>query len=521
MRLHDYLYYQARQHPDGEFALDSQRTLTYAEGAAEAHQVANALVDAGLDIGDRIAILSKNSVEYATFYYGASEAGVAPVPLNYRLAPAEWAYIINDSGAQAIVASAELAEALDGIKAELTSIKRYFVIGDGPDGWDDYRAWIAAQPAEPCGRTVNEDADAYQMYTSGTTGHPKGAVIQQRAICSNIEQVVVAGLAFGPGERALVVAPMYHAAGGILCFSAVSSGASLFIQEDFNPPEVVRAMDEDRIAIALLVPAMIQACLVFVPDAAEREYKDLRQVVYGASPIAADTLKQAMTTFKCEFAQGYGMTEMSAVISMLSADDHQHAITDRPELLLSAGRPVVGTEVRIVDEDDGPLPNGEVGEMIARGPQMMSGYWNLADESAEALKGGWMHTGDAGRVDDDGFLYIQDRVKDMIVSGGENVYPATVEAALFGHPAVADVAVIGIPDEQWGETVKAIVVLREGETASDEELMEFCTDKLGGFERPRSVDFIAEIPRNASGKVLKRELREPFWVGHDRRVAGA
>ncbi|MDP6606692.1 MAG: long-chain-fatty-acid--CoA ligase [Dehalococcoidia bacterium] len=521
MRLHDYLQYQAGQHPDSEFALDSQRSLTYAEGAAEAHQVANALVAAGLEIGERIALLSKNSVEYATFYYGASEAGVAPVPLNYRLAPAEWAYIINDSGARALITSPEFAEAIDGLKAELTSVERYFVIGEGPDGWDDYRAWVAAQPAEQCGRTIEESNDAYQMYTSGTTGHPKGAVVQQRAICSNVEQCVVGALAFEAGERALVVAPMYHAAGAILCFSAVSGGASLLIHEDFNPPEVVRAMDEDNVAIVLLVPAMIQACLVFVPDAADRAYSDLRMVVYGASPIAADTLKQAMTTFKCSFGQGYGMTEMSAVISLLSASDHEHAVTDRPELLLSAGRAVLGAEVRIVDEDDLELPNGEVGEMIARGPQMMSGYWNLADETAAALKGGWMHTGDAGRLDDDGYIYIQDRVKDMIVSGGENVYPATVEAALFGHPAIADVAVIGIPDEQWGETVKAIVVLREGETATDEELMEFCNEKLGGFERPRSVDFIAEIPRNASGKVLKRELREPFWVGHERRVAGA
>ncbi len=521
MRLHDYLNYQAQERPDVEFATDSQRSLTYGEGSAEAHRVANAMVAAGLNVGDRIALLSKNSVEYATFYYGASEAGVAPVPLNYRLAPAEWEYIINDSGARIVVASSEFAEMMNLIREQLSNIEQFKVIGEAVDGWESFGDWVAEQSSDPCDRTINTEDDAYQMYTSGTTGRPKGAVIQQRAICANVEQVVTGGLRFTGGERALVVAPMYHAAGAILCFSAVSGGAALQIHEDFNPPEVVRAMDEDNVAIVLLVPAMIQACLVFVPDAAELAYSDLQAVVYGASPIAAETLKQAMTTFKCDFLQGYGMTEMSAVISLMSAEDHEHAVSDRPELLLSGGRPMLGTEVRIVDEDDQPLPNGEVGEMIARGPQMMSGYWNQADESAEALKGGWMHTGDAGRVDDEGYIFIRDRVKDMIVSGGENVYPATVEATLFEHPAVADVAVIGIPDEQWGETVKAMVMLREGESVSEKELMDFCNGRLGGFERPQSIDFIAEIPRNASGKVLKRELREPFWEGYDRRVGGA
>lgn len=521
MRLHDYLNYQALERPDVEFATDGRRTLTYGEGVAEAHRVANALVSAGIEAGDRVALLSKNSVEYATFYYGASEAGVAPVPLNYRLAPPEWAFIINDCGARILIASTEFAQAIEPVREELSGIEQFKVIGEAVDGWESYDDWLAEQSDEPCGRTVSQDDDAYQMYTSGTTGRPKGAVVQQRAICSNVEQMVVAGLAFGPGDRALVVAPMYHAAAAILCFSAVAGGGSLLIHEDFNPPEVVRALDEDRVTLVLMVPAMIQACLVFVPDVAERKYEDLRKVVWGASPIAAETLKQAMDAFKCDFIQGYGMTETSAVLTTLSAEDHVHATSDRPELLLSAGRPILGTEIRIVDEDDNPLPLGEVGEIIARGPQLMRGYWNMADETAAALKGGWMHTGDAGRVDEDGYVYIQDRVKDMIVSGGENVYPAVVEAALFEHPAVADVAVIGVPDEQWGETVKAMVVLREGESASAEELMEFCDGRLGGFQRPRSVDFIEAVPRNASGKVLKRELREPFWEGHERRVGGA
>jgi acyl-CoA synthetase (AMP-forming)/AMP-acid ligase II len=265
---------------------------------------------------------------------------------------------------------------------------------------------------------------------------------------------------------------------------------------------------------------MIQALLVMVPDVAERKYEQLRQITYGASPIAEQTLRRAMEVFKCDFAQGYGMTETTAVLTYLFPEDHKRAVREEPGLLLSAGRPVVGTDVRVVDDDDQPVPTGEIGEIIARGPQLMRGYWNLADESAHALRGGWMHTGDAGTMDERGYIYIQDRVKDMIVSGGENVYPRVVEDVLFQHPAIADAAVIGVPDEQWGETVKAVVVLKEGASATDEEIIDFCRGRLGGFERPRSVDFIAVLPRNPSGKVLKRELREPYWKGHGRRVAG-
>jgi fatty-acyl-CoA synthase len=304
-----------------------------------------------------------------------------------------------------------------------------------------------------------------------------------------------------------------------MTFSTLWFGGSMWIEEDFHPLHAVRAMSEERIGRALLVPAMIQACLVMVPDVAQRKYDALRYIVYGASPISEATLRQAMEVFGCEFLQGYGMTETTAAVTYLLPSDHHRALRDKPELLLSAGRAMVGTEVRVVDANDQDVPLGEVGEVIARGPQMMRGYWNLEEASREALRGGWMHTGDAGRMDAEGYLYISDRVKDMIVSGGENVYPREVEEVLFQHAAIADVAVIGVPDEKWGETVKAIVVVRDGAAVSAEEVLAHCHGKLAGYKRPRSVDFVAALPRNPSGKVLKRELREPYWVGHTRRVS--
>jgi fatty-acyl-CoA synthase len=265
---------------------------------------------------------------------------------------------------------------------------------------------------------------------------------------------------------------------------------------------------------------MIQACLVMVPDVAQRRYDALRLISYGASPIAEATLRRALDVFGCEFFQGYGMTETTAVLTYLLPSDHDRALAGRPELLLSAGRPVAGTELRIVDTAGAPLPLGGVGEIAARGPQLMRGYFNLPEATAEAMAGGWMHTGDAGRLDEEGYLYIEDRVKDMIVSGGENIYPHEIEQVLFEHPAVADAAVIGVPDDQWGETVKAVIVLRKDATATEEEIIDFTRGKLGGFKRPRSVDFASELPYNPSGKVLKRALREAYWAGHTRRVAG-
>jgi acyl-CoA synthetase (AMP-forming)/AMP-acid ligase II len=325
-----------------------------------------------------------------------------------------------------------------------------------------------------------------------------------------------------PGERLLLVAPVFHVAGlNAGAFPCLAAGGCLYIQADFKPDEVVRALSDEHIGIAILVPAMIQACLNGVADIARRQYDDLRLIHYGASPIAETTLRRAMDVFKCEFSQGYGMTEMSAAIAVLSWADHQRALREKPNLLMAAGRPVLGTEVRVVDAEDNPVPNGTIGEVLARGIQMMEEYWKQPEATEKALRGGWMHTGDAGIQDDEGYLYIQDRVKDMVVSGGENIYPRVVEEVLFKHPAIAEAAVIGVPDEQWGETLKAIVVLRPGLSATDEEIMEFCRGKLGGFERPRSVDFVDSLPRTPSGKVLKRVLREPYWVGQSRHVAGA
>ncbi len=520
LRLFDFLDYHAREHPEAEFAVCGPRRLTYAEARNAANRFANALIESGLGVGDRVAILGKNCLEYPILYFGAAKAGVVPVPLNFRLAPPEWAYIVNDAGAKLLIAAGPFVQAAEPLRRELPSGTRYVAIGASLPGWEDYDAWVGAQPATDPDRGITADHDLYQMYTSGTTGRPKGAVVLHGRAVTNLLQCMLA-MPLHLGDRFLMVAPYYHTAAATCSFLAVAGGGSLFIQEDFNPVEVIRALSEESIHSAMLVPAMIQACLVMVPGVAERQYPALKRLIYAASPIAEQTLRRAIEVFKCDFVQAYGMTESGPVLTLMLPEDHRRAMASRPELLLSAGRAVAGVALRIVDGLGNPLPPGEMGEITARGPMLMKGYWNMPEATAETLRDGWIHTGDAGTLDAEGYLYIQDRVKDMIVSGGENIYPRTVEEVLFRHPAIADAAVIGVPDQQWGETVKAVVVLREGQSATEAEIIEFARGQLGHFQCPRSVDFVSALPRNPSGKVLKRELREPYWRGHTRRVAGA
>ncbi len=517
MRLHDFIEYWARTTPEADFAVFQGERLSYAEADARANRIAHALAAAGLELGQRAAILARNCTDYALFYFAASKAGVVPVPLNYRLAAPEWSFILADAGAVLLFAQGELADAIDPVRGELPAIKRAIAIGTAPAGWEEWDAFLAGHPETPLARAVADDDDLYQMYTSGTTGHPKGAVVQQRAVCENAVQFGTV-VAITPGERALVVTPYYHAAATIMTFVTVRAGGTLVIHEDFVPAEVVRALSEDRIGIALLVPAMIQFCLSAAPDVEERRYDALRLIIYGASPISETVLRRALEVFGCGFLQAYGMTEVTAIATGLLPADHERALREKPRLLLSCGRPLMGTGVRVVDGDDRPVPVDTIGEILIRGPQLMRGYWNRPEANAESLRGGWMHSGDAGSFDDEGFLYVQDRVKDMIVSGGENVYPREIEDVLFRHPGIADAAVIGVPDEQWGEVVKAIVVRAAGSAPTAEEIIDFCRGQLAGYKRPRSVDFIAALPRNPSGKILKRELRAPYWKNRQREV---
>jgi acyl-CoA synthetase (AMP-forming)/AMP-acid ligase II len=515
MRLHDYLEFHARETPEKAYAQFDGSTLSYRDANRRANRIAHALVKSGLESGDRFGYLSKNSTDFALMYFGASKVGVVPVPLNYRLAPREWLYILNDAGSRMLIGQAEFVDGINRVRNEL-AVEQFVVLDGASDGWTRYDDWLSSDESDP-NAPVSESDQLYQMYTSGTTGLPKGAMLSQHAVDSNIRQVSTA-LDAAECQRCLVVAPMYHAAAGICLMTMAALGGTIVVHEEFDPASVVRSLSEDGIEVATLVPAMIQACLTAVPDVRARTYDSLNLLFYGASPIAQETLREAMETFGCDFVQGFGMTETTALATYLSRDAHKRALAGEPGLLLSAGRGVMGTEIRIIDEQGNEVPRGTIGEVAVRGPQLMTGYWNLPEATASSLVDGWMHTGDAAYMDDEGFIYIQDRMKDMVVSGGENIYPREVESVLFEHDAVADAAVIGVPSERWGEEVLAFLQLKPGATVTSEEIVEFCRDRLAGYKIPRRIEVIDQIPRNVSGKVLKKDLREPYWQGIERRV---
>jgi acyl-CoA synthetase (AMP-forming)/AMP-acid ligase II len=513
--LHDVFDYFAAARGDLCFAVDGERSVTYREARLRTNQFAHAITSAGLRAGDRLVYVGTNSIEHALLYYAASKIGVVPVPLNHRLTAAEISFVLADSGAKAFVADDAVAERVGVLAAEHPAIDRWVSIGGSPpDGWTSFSEWLDGRAlADPAHRGSTDDV-LYQMYTSGTTGTPKGVLLSHRSVLTNCAQVSAGlGYGIGSGDRWLIVAPLFHAAAVITAFNCVAGGGCLVIHRGFDAAAVVRALAEDGISLTTLVPAMIHACLHTVPDVAERTYPSLRAIAYGGSVIAEPTLRRAIEVFGCDFYQGFGQTESSAGLTYLTELDHRQALAGRPELLASCGRALPGTEIRVVDETGAPLPVGEVGEVVARGPQLMDGYWNQPEETARALRDGWLWTGDAGSLDADGYLTIRDRIKDMIITGGENVYPREVEAVVIEHDDVLDVAVIGVPDERWCEVVHAVVVPRTDVAIDIASLDEHCRRRLAGFKVPRSYEIVSELPRNASGKVRKVELRKRIAAG--------
>ncbi len=529
MRLHDIVEYHGRDRPNAVALRDGARVMTYSELDQLAESFANGLASAGLGPGDRYAVLSTNCLEYFAWYFGAAKIGAVTVPLNPRLAPTEWAYVVNDSGCRLVVARNDLVDAINSVRAELPAVETFVAVGAACAEWETWTTWLASSPvgARPDALVRPEDA-TIQMYTSGTTGRPKGAILSQGSLLASITQLLVPTTHLATGCMH-VVAPLSHVGSTMVAMVYLLAGGSVYVQDIFDPAEVVRVLDEERITCTMLVPAMIQALLTLVPDVAERSFRDLKLVGYGASPITPELLRRAIEVFGCDFFQGFGQTEASGSVTFLTEADHRRAMAGAEHLLKSAGRASIGTEVRVVNEFDEECAPGEIGEIIASGPQLMTGYWNLPEESAKALRGGWLHTGDAGTMDAEGYVYVKDRIKDMIVTGAENVYPAEVEHVLLQHPMVADAAVIGIPDEQWGEAVKACVVLRPRTGGTDVidvddiddiagDLIAFCRTRIAGFKVPKSIDFMDVLPRNASMKVLKTTLRAPYWEGRTRGV---
>ncbi|MEQ9642592.1 MAG: fatty acid--CoA ligase [Alphaproteobacteria bacterium] len=512
--LGDIVRHHAAVRPDKVAMRFLGRATTYAELNQRADRLCAALAALGIGTGDRVALLTKNNDRWFELFFATAKLGAVLVPVNFRLAPPEVAYVVNDSRAKLFVVGRDFYDLAEGIRSDLSTVASFVAFDGGHGKWPDYAAWRdGAAPADPLTPVAETDV-AIQMYTSGTTGHPKGAQLTHVGFIA-LFRIWSEITRFDDQQVLNVVMPLFHVAGSEWGKLGLFYGAEIVIEPEVDPAAILKGIETHKVTKALFVPAVILFLLQH-PDCAGTDFSSLDEIYYGASPIPLPLLQQAVARIGCGFMQLYGLTETSGAITWLPREDHSPQGAPR---MKSCGKALPTAAIRVVDANGDDVPPGTVGEIICRSVQNMAGYWNLPEANAQAFRtGGWFHSGDAGYLDADGFVYIHDRVKDMIVSGGENVYPAEVESALFGHPAVADVAVIGVPDETWGEAVKAIVVLKPGESAGADELIAYARERIAGYKVPRSIDFASELPRNPSGKILKRELRIPYWEGRDRQV---
>jgi len=475
------------------------RTWSFAQLDQASNRIAQGLLSLGVGPGDRVACLTKLTADCVALVIGANKIGAVCMPVNWRLAPPEIDYIVDNGKAKLMMADAAFPY------GKIQTFRT-----------EEFSSWYGKFPARDPGHTPDLDDTALQLYSSGTTGLPKGVELSHRNLKASMVDATPLAIAYqGPPDVMLNALPTYHIAGVGVALLTASKGGMSVLYPDFDPAKVVAAIAEHRITHSFLVPAMIQFMLQ-VPGVAQADYSSLKGISYGASPISEKVLIEAMRTFKCQFVQVYGLTETTGAITCLPPEDHDPE-GPRKDLLRSAGKPMDGVELRVADASGGDCAEGEVGEVWIRTAQNMKGYWANRKATADAFAGDWFRSGDAGYLKG-GYLFLHDRIKDMIVSGGENIYPAEVENVLMQHPAVADGAVIGVPDERWGESVKACVVLKPGMEASEADIISFMRERIAHYKCAKSVDFVSTIPRNPTGKILKRVLREPYWKGRTRRV---
>ncbi|MEL7199120.1 MAG: long-chain-fatty-acid--CoA ligase [Pseudomonadota bacterium] len=506
----EFLSYWAKQRPDATALEQDETRLSYVETEKLTRQVIASLGSRGIGAGDRISWLGKNSYVYFVALYAAARMGCVIAPIGWRLAAPEIGYILSDTEAKLVIADEDFVQIAGEVAASLPTEPQFV---SGADFIAEARANSPAD-FEPAHR----DAPVLQLYTSGTTGNPKGVQLSNANLFSLRKPSIDAALPwqnFEPNDCVLIAMPCAHIGGTGSAPISVSNGVRLLIQPEYTPQGALEAI-EGGATLLFLVPAAIQM-MVQHPRAKETDFSNLRYLMYGAAPMPLELLKEAVRTMPgTGFMQVYGMTETTGTISLLPPEDHDLEGNQR---MRSAGKAVPGVEIEVRGEDNVEMPRGEIGEICIKSPSNTAGYWKLPEATASTIDAdGWLHTGDAGIMDDDGYVYIQDRIKDMIISGGENVYPAEVESAIYGHPAIAEVAVIGIPSDKWGEEVKACCVAKPGMEIDPADVIAYTRERIAAFKAPKSVDVIPEMPRNASGKILRRQLRAPYWEGQERQV---
>lgn len=504
---------QARIRGDAVAVKFGDRETSYFDLDAHSDQVARAMLAAGVGPGDRVSTLTKNHDSWYALFFGVARARACLAPINCRLAPSEISFIISDAAPKLLFVGEDFFEIVLTAISGLADTPRLIALYGSHKEFEPFDTWLGQAESNALPESPVLDDDVLQLYTSGTTGLPKGVVLTNRNYRRFLEMATgVDGFSYDEGDTVMIIMPLFHVAGTNVSFAGLAQGGRIILIRDFTAAEAVATLRQEFVAHTFLAPAMIQM-MMQQPNVAEVSYPALKSIAYGASPISEDVLRRARATFGCGFVQFYGMTESTGSGSYLSPSQH-----DLPGKLKSCGKPWPDVKMAILDGAGNPVAAGEIGEIAIRADIVMKGYWNRAAASAETLAGDWLHTGDVGFQDKDGFYFVHDRIKDMVVSGGENVYPAEVENAIQGCPGVADVAVIGVPDEKWGEAVKALIVADGDIPPAPEAVFAWARERIAAYKVPKTVDFIDALPRNPSGKILRRELRAPYWEGHDRAV---
>ena len=510
-------------YPEKEAVVCREHRFTYRQFGARVHSLARFLNSSGVRRGDRVAILHENSHEFLEAYFAAAQIGASLNPLNVRLRPLELAPILRDAGATHLIASRQFDAEVESIIAMDTGLTTIIWTGrvkaEGPLESVSYEEALAAQGATPLSPTDLSDDDVAQLYyTSGTTGEPKGVMLSHRNVCTHA-LAAVAELGLRDHDHWLHVAPLFHLADAWATFAITWVGGKHVVAPDFDPSEVLRTIQAERVTITNMIPSMLNT-LVNTPAAAAYDFSSLRTMMSGGAPIAPDLVKCVMETFKCDYIQTYGMTETSPYlsVSILKHNLAQLAPEEQFNYKAKTGRPFMGVLLKVVREDGTEVePNDrEVGEIIVKGDIVTKGYWNRPEETRKALRSGWLYTGDLAVLDREGYINIVDRKKDMIITGGENVYSIEVENALYALPYILEAAVVGVPDPKWGEAVRAVVVLRPGHDATEAQVIQDCKARIAGYKAPKTVDFVSELPKTGSGKISKTALKKLCGEGAKR-----
>jgi len=518
MYLTQHLRRTIQQNPGGIASVFQGRRRTFSELGERVARLGGMLRQLGVKPGDRVGMLALNSDWYLEYYPGVYWSGGAVNPINTRWSVAEIAYSLQDCQTGILLVDDHFTEIVAELRSRCTALHTVIHVGDGapPEGMYGYETLLTqTDPVDDAMRGGEDLAGVF--YTGGTTGLPKGVMLPHRGLYTNSLSFLAEGT-LRPGCIGLHAAPLFHLATGGFMNSLFTCGSTHVMIPRFDPLAMLEAIQNEGVTDTMLVPTMLQI-LVDYPEVGRYRLGRLRGVIYGASPISEDLLDRAMKVLpSAEFTQGYGMTELSPIATILPPEMHLQAGRAKGRHR-SNGRAAIGCEVCIMNENGQEVPRGTIGEIAVRGPGVMLGYWNKPVETAAAVRDGWMHTGDGGYMDEDGYIYLLDRLKDMIITGGENVYSLEVENAITSHPAVATCAVIGIPDSQWGEAVYAFVVTKDGASVSEQEIITYCKQHIAGYKCPQRVSFMGTLPLSGAGKVLKTQLRAPFWQGQDKSIA--